>query len=649
MTVRTGADGTSMAPTMKRLSIERTFPARISRSLTRALGIIVACVMLVGGASVTLALRLYQNVDASSSEISQILKLNQVHSVFDELIFELHQIDSARTFDRTGHALLIQEGIARQLDALEQTMGGKAGAANPEQIVLAALRRLCDEGRLVTTRLAANGSLTGSDLEWLNRVTHEVPRLTEGLARSHELRITRMHDSSQSLIYAIVALYVAFTVVGIVLVVVAKVTLNHRIATPLHELADAARGIADGRLDTRVPVGQVNEIGLLALTFNDMADQLQNHEREMRFAHNAIEEKVREVRSLYHIGTEIARLQRLDRVIQLVVDKARELLRVDAVVLRVFAPLGGGGTPPARSGPPEAFRSDSEGPDGELMVAADDGDTVDPFIRPEYARGHLIVPINLGNTLLGTIHVGTREEREFTADEVELLSGLATQAAITIERVRLSDEVRNVGAVQERERLAREMHDGLAQELGLLHLKLCGALEHASATPALAESIREMVQLTGHAYDELRQSIFGLRTLVSRGPGLVPTLTAYLRDFSAQNGIAVDLEVDEDAFGRLPPTSEIQVVRIIQEALSNVRKHARTDRAWVRLQRDGARVRVVIEDHGKGWDALTLPDRMHFGLQVMRERAEGLEGRLRVDSMPGQGTRVVATLPAGGA
>ncbi len=634
---------------MKRLSNERTFPARISQSLTRALGTIVVGVVLVGGASVTLAVRLYQNVDSSALEISQILKLDQVHSVFDDLIFELHQIDSTRTVDRTGDALLIQEGIARQLDALEPMMGGKAGTADPEQVALADLRRLCDDGRVVTTRLAANGRLDGSDLEWLNRATHEVPRLTEGLARPHILHIAGMHDTSRSLIQAIVALYAAFTVVGMVLVVVAKVTLNNQIATPLHGLADAARGIADGRLDTRVPVGQVNEIGLLAQTFNDMADRLQKHEREMRFAHNAIEGKVREVRSLYHIGTEIARLQRLDRIIQLVVDKARELLRVDAVVLRVFAPLGGGGTPAARSGPPEAFRSDRDGPDGELKVATDDGDTGDPFIRPEYASGHLTVPINLGITQLGTIHVGTREKREFTADEVELLSGLATQAAITIERVRLSDEVRNLGAVQERERLAREMHDGLAQELGLLHLKLCGALEHASATPALADALREMVRLTDHAYDEVRQSIFGLRTFVSRGLGLVPTLTEYLHEFSAHNGISVDLEVADGGVDRLPPATEIQIVRIIQEALSNVRKHARTDHAWVRLQQNGDRVQVVIEDHGKGWDALTLPDRMHFGLQVMRERAEGLGGGLRIDSMPGQGTRVVATLPVGGA
>jgi signal transduction histidine kinase len=90
-------------------------------------------------------------------------------------------------------------------------------------------------------------------------------------------------------------------------------------------------------------------------------------------------------------------------------------------------------------------------------------------------------------------------------------------------------------------------------------------------------------------------------------------------------------------------------VRIIQEALANVRKHALVNRARVRLQRDGAWVRVAVEDEGVGWDLPALPSRLHFGLQTMRERAEGLGGRLEIDTAPGRGARVVATLPGGGA
>jgi signal transduction histidine kinase len=90
-------------------------------------------------------------------------------------------------------------------------------------------------------------------------------------------------------------------------------------------------------------------------------------------------------------------------------------------------------------------------------------------------------------------------------------------------------------------------------------------------------------------------------------------------------------------------------VRIIQEALANVRKHSRAQRACVSLRREGGWLRLAVEDGGRGWDAGAQPDPLHFGLQTMRERAEAAGGRLEIDTAPGRGTRVVATLPAGAA
>jgi len=179
-------------------------------------------------------------------------------------------------------------------------------------------------------------------------------------------------------------------------------------------------------------------------------------------------------------------------------------------------------------------------------------------------------------------------------------------------------------------------------------MKAQAALARSGDAPAVAEDLREMVSVARGAYEEVRQSIFGLRTFVSRGLGLVPTLTEYLHEFSVQNGIAVDLEA-AGPLGPVPPATEVQAVRIIQEALMNVRKHAAADRARVRIARDGAWLRVAIEDDGIGWNRQASPQGLHFGLQMMRERAEGLGGRLEVETAPGQGTRIVATLPGGSA
>jgi len=639
---------------MNQPSGRASFPSRIGRSLALAAGVVVAMVLLVGGTSLALAARIFQNNGAVAQEYTHILRLDQVHSVFDDLIFELHQMDSTGRLDRTTSALLMQEEIVRQLDSLGETHRSDVVAAEQqrEQAVLGGLRRLSEEGRAITKRLASGtGRLAGSDLEWLNRATHEVPRRTAELAEFHRARVTQLLQSSQQLIQTVVALYVAFIIVGGALVSAASSAANRAIAAPLRRLADAAQGIAEGRLETRVRVTAPNEIGLVSHAFNVMADRLQEDALALRRAHGALEEKVRETQALYRIGLEISRLQSLDRVIQSAVDRARELLRGDAGALCLFGLRDGNPAAQATSGPPEAFRAGSVAAECAPLAGEDRGrgDAACRVIRPEFARARLGVPLLLGDDQMGALCVTSRGEREFTAEEAELLAGLAAQVAIAIERTRLAEEVRSLAAMQERERLAREMHDGLAQALGLLHMKLQGALARSAAAPAVAEDLREMVQITQSAYEEVRQSIFGLRTFVSRGLGLVPTLTEYLHEFSAHNAIAVELEAAGGPLGPIPPATEVQAVRIIQEALVNVRKHAGADRARVRLERDGAWLRVTVEDDGVGWDGLAPRSGLHFGLQTMRERAEGLGGRLEIETAPGRGTRVVATLPGGGA
>ena len=251
---------------------------------------------------------------------------------------------------------------------------------------------------------------------------------------------------------------------------------------------------------------------------------------------------------------------------------------------------------------------------------------------------------------MGYLCVVSAAPRAFGEAERKLLGGLAAQAAIAIQNVRLRGIEKGTAVVEERERLAREMPDCLAQALGLLHLKL-GLAERAlteGATEPARRMLAEMRKVAGDAYDEVRQAIFGLRIMVSRGLGLVPTLAEYLHEFGQQAGLRVTLEVPEgnDRF-HVAPEAEVQLVRIVQEALHNIRKHAGARIASVRLRRDGEAIVLVVEDDGAGFDpAAPAPDaRRHFGLATMRERAESLGGALTLDSVPGVGTRVTVRIP----
>ena len=210
--------------------------------------------------------------------------------------------------------------------------------------------------------------------------------------------------------------------------------------------------------------------------------------------------------------------------------------------------------------------------------------------------------------------------------------------------------VQSLAVLQERERLAREMHDGLAQSLGYLLLKVRASAELVASpsSPRAAAALAEAEKIAAEAFREVRQSLFGLRTMVTRSLGLVPTLAEYLHDFSQQSGVAVDLRLGDEGRLRLSPDREVQLIRIIQEALTNVRKHAEACHASVSLERTPEGLEVTIADDGRGFDPAEVQARGRgsFGLQTMEERAAAVGGVVRVESGPGKGTRVVVRFPA---
>jgi nitrate/nitrite-specific signal transduction histidine kinase len=643
---------------MNQLSLPMRFPTQINRRLRLAFASFIAIVLIVGGISLTLAVRIHRTNRIVDQENAHIQSIGSIHSVLNEIIVELDQMEDSGQFDRLEHVLTLHEKLGEQLGTLRMLHQADGHIPDEqESVLLSGLGNIAKELQEFTSRLVAapisSRRFGPRDPEWLNLMSHDTVAKAEGLRNIHRMKITDLLQSSEGMLRAVVALYLAFVFVSGGLLVLTGIGFSRGIAAPLQKLSDAATGIAEGRLDERVPVRSLNEIGQLSQAFNVIADRLQSHERELRVTDEQLGLKVREAQALYQISTEISDLREVNRILQSVAEKARELIRSDAAAICLLALGEDELAVRATSGPPQAFRSRKDPTPWSVVAGEAMGahNRYCPAIQPEYLRAHLAVPLCRGKSEIGVICVSSQEAREFSATHTELLTGLATQAVIAIENARLYDEVRSLAMLEERDRLARELHDGLAQALGLLHLKLTHAQEKSASAdfPKMADALQEMTAITDHAYEDLRQSMFGLRTKMPRELGLIAGLTKYFHDFSAQSGLPVELEVGEGQPVHLSPASEVQLVRIVQEALANVRKHAAARRAWVRLHRQDPWIHVTIEDDGRGFDLSILTSGKHraFGLQTMRERAEAVGGSLEIDTGPGRGTRIVATLPEG--
>jgi two-component system nitrate/nitrite sensor histidine kinase NarX len=210
------------------------------------------------------------------------------------------------------------------------------------------------------------------------------------------------------------------------------------------------------------------------------------------------------------------------------------------------------------------------------------------------------------------------------------------------------EKSKGLAILRERERLAAELHDSLAQDLAFIRIKLLDAEKSSCGKASGARQLLdELFPIVDEAYQNLREAIFGLRALASRNDvGLVAALSDFLKDFGEVRKISVDLKVDHPEVIIFSSQVEIQLIRIIHEALTNIVKHAHATRGKITIESDNDTAAITIEDDGKGFcENRNAEPNLHFGLQTMKDRAESVGGALSVCSSSGRGTRVTIQLP----
>lgn len=263
-------------------------------------------------------------------------------------------------------------------------------------------------------------------------------------------------------------------------------------------------------------------------------------------------------------------------------------------------------------------------------------------------RSVLAVPFVNRGRIVAVAYAQTVEEcRAFGEEEIELVCGMANMAAIAIENAQLHQQVKEQAICEERERLAQEMHDDLSQTLATVNWRtatLERLLAHGDVDQARA-LIQELKEIAKQGYSDIRESIFALRSASSLDSEFLPALQQYLTEYRNHTGLDVDLVFDTLAFPHLSVEVRLQLIRIIQEALSNIHKHADASRVQLAFQHNDG-LSLSIEDDGCGFDPIRAQvDKDRYGLSIMSERAVSAGGSLSIDSAPGQGTRLLLWLP----
>ena len=260
----------------------------------------------------------------------------------------------------------------------------------------------------------------------------------------------------------------------------------------------------------------------------------------------------------------------------------------------------------------------------------------------------LAVPIICQGPFRGNLYLTEKTgSSAFSVEDEQALVRFAATAAVAIDKSYLHHELENVAIAEERGRIGREMHDGMAQVLAYVNTKAQAVQEYLKSGRA-QEAGRQLDQLSAaarEAYTDVREGILALRSQPSTGRSLEEVLRTYFVQWKTSSGIGGEITLDEHL--AIPPRVELQLLRVIQESLANVRKHARATRVKVSVGRTASGLEALVEDNGSGFDPekVARAELPRFGLTIMRERAESAGGRLQITSTPGRGTRVLFELP----
>ena len=461
---------------------------------------------------------------------------------------------------------------------------------------------------------------------------------------------------------------------GMILLATAVIfLLSGAITRPILALTKGAEVIAKGKLDYNIKAETGDEIQQLAEQFNDMAKALKESYTglEQKVAERTRQERQRaeQLRTVNEVSRKISSIVKLDELLPYVGNLLRETFHYYNVNIYLLEPSSGSlalkalclsgqkGVIPVGV----ALTVDEESivgwvaQTGEPILANDVSE--DPRYRAVEAlkdtKSELAVPVKLGNQVIGVLDIESTEVDAFGEADLYTAQTLADQLAVAIENARLYDETRQMAVMEERNRMAREIHDTLAQGFSGIILQL-EAAEQAlgSDLPGLQRHLNQARNLARKSLAEARRSVWNLRPQALEHKPLAEAIIQEAEKFSQSTKVKVKFNISGEKRD-LPPEVEAGILRIFQESMTNVRKHAQATEVEVNLVFNDSSAELSVRDNGVGFEPKVAGSEDTgkkkgdtFGLISMRERARGLGGTFEVQSQKGEGTLVKIVIPA---
>jgi nitrate/nitrite-specific signal transduction histidine kinase len=457
---------------------------------------------------------------------------------------------------------------------------------------------------------------------------------------------------------------------GMILIATGVIFLLSRAVTrPILALTKGAEVIAKGELDYHIQADTGDEIQHLAEQFNDMAKALKESytdlERKVEDRTKRERQRAEQLRAINEVARKISSIVNLDELLPYVGNLLRETFHYYNVNIFLLEPSSGrlalkalclsGQKGVIPVGVPLEVDEESivgwVAQTGESILANDVSE--DPRYRAVEAlretRSELAVPVRVGGNVLGVLDIESTEVDAFGEADLFTAQTLADQLAVAIDNARLYEETRQIAVMEERNRMAREIHDTLAQGFSGIIMQL-EAAEQAlgSDVPATERHLSQARSLARKSLAEARRSVWNLRPQALEHVSLVEAIKQEIDKFNQ----GVDVNAEFNVFGtrrELPPEMETGLLRICQESLANVRKHAKATEVEVSLNFTESAVELSIRDNGIGLKSREASGdkgkRGTFGLISMQERARGLGGTLELQSRRGKGTLVRVVIP----